>query len=209
MTRPSWFPPQASLLQRLAALAPCFAKARQGVAIVEFAVVLPVMLILLLGMMQVTTAIAIDRKLSLLTRALADLASRDATLDKATMDTIFAASSSILQPYDASRTQMVISSIKVTKVGSTALGTVLWSCGKNVSTGPDRLGPRTVGTTYQVPDGYESFSSFIVAETQMPFTPMVGYVFTGEVKLGQVSPWALRDTRSVDYVTLSNGCPSN
>ena len=190
-----------------------------GVAAVEFALILPVMVTMLLGMSEVTLGVNVDRKLTLLSRSLADLSSRSSSLSTAEMASIFAAGSAILRPYDATSAQMVVTSVSVTKSGSsTYSGTVDWSCGKNLSNRPSfetqaqfdaatNLQVRSKGSAYPVPGGFQSDTtkSFILVETLLPYKPLFGYVVTGTMRLRENTPWPVRD---VDRVTGPTTCPT-
>lgn len=192
-----------------------------GVAAVEFAMILPVMVTLLVGMSQVTLGVNMDRKLTLLSRAVADLTSRTGptsvvgTITTSDMSNVFSAASAIMRPYDATVVQMVVSSILVTQVGSLYIGTVAWSCGKNLTSyvptatqsDTTKLYPRLVGSTYVVPAGFQSSTtkSFILAETLLPYTPLFGYVMTGTINLHETTPWPVRDT---DVIVGPAPCPT-
>ena len=79
-----------------------------GVAAVEFAIVLPVMVMMYFGMTELHFGISTDRKITLLSRALADLTGRATTINSSDMDTIFAASTSVMAPYNAALASMVV-----------------------------------------------------------------------------------------------------
>src|ERR1700755_2034517 len=73
---------------------------RSGNAAVEFAVIVPLMLTMFFGTVELSNGVAVDRKVTLVARTLSDLTSQ--SLDKTSdteLENIFAASSSILSPY--------------------------------------------------------------------------------------------------------------
>ena len=85
----------AKLMSRLRDLA----RAQNGMAAVEFAVILPFMLTAYIGGVEIGDGVAIDRKVAITTRSVADLASRYTTIKNADMSTILGATSAIIQPY--------------------------------------------------------------------------------------------------------------
>lgn len=201
-------------LARLSLQAVAFRRAGQGVAAVEFAMVLPVMIAMLLGLTEVTSGVNMDRKLAILSRSLADLSARIPKITTAEMSNIFAAASAVMQPYGASTTQMVVSSVRVKQVGNAYQGEVQWSCAKNIPVKPagapadfgkDNLKAKTVGSAVNVPDGFQSNVSFILVETRLPYQPIFGYVITGTINLGESTPWPVRN---VDAVELTGSCPT-
>ena len=80
-----------------------FAVERRGLAAVEFAALLPVMATLYLGSVEVTTAVAIQRKVDLTARSLADLTSQFTAVSNADMTNILNSSSAIIAPYPSAR----------------------------------------------------------------------------------------------------------
>lgn len=178
-----------------------------GVAAVEFALVLPIMVTLLLSMSEVTAAVNVDRKLTLLSRSLADLSSRDKETSSATLDDVFRAASVIMQPFDASKMQMTISSMEVTKTGTNFTAKALWSCARGTNAA---IRPST--TTYtDVPLGFQNAtdtkkSYHMQIDVKLPYTPIFGKAITGTINLVENTPWPIR---SDGTVTLKDSCPSS
>jgi Flp pilus assembly protein TadG len=65
--------------------------------------VLPVMVLMYLGMTEMTFGVNTDRKITMLSRTLADLTGRATSVNKAEMDIIFAALTSVMAPTGATR----------------------------------------------------------------------------------------------------------
>lgn len=183
-----------------------------GVAAVEFALILPVLIVLLFGLFETTQAVTADRKLTLLARSLADLSSRDSEVTNSDMTTIFSASAAIMRPFDASGLEMVVTSVLVTRSGSTYTGTVDWSCGKNI---PAKLGgetqaaydartandlkPRNKNDTYTVPAGFQTTSTqaFMLVETMYPYVSPTGKMIIGTKRLHETVSWPVRTGSAV------------
>lgn len=96
----------------------------RGVAAVEFAIILPVMLALYLSTAVTTKAYMATRKVALVARALADIASRQSastgnpTVTNSDMTNFFAAAATIMAPYSSSTLKMTLSRIDVVKDSS-------------------------------------------------------------------------------------------
>ena len=188
-----------------------FRAATDGVAAVEFALVLPIMVTLLLGMSEVTHAVNVDRKLTLLSRSLADLSSRDRELTGAQVNDIFRAASVIMQPYDASKLQMTITSMSVQMPSAnTYTAKPLWSCARG--TGAQT---RPTTTTYtDVPLGFRNatgttestMSYYMQIDVKLPYSPMFGKALTGTINLTENTPWPVRVDRGVK---LTDSCPAS
>jgi Flp pilus assembly protein TadG len=182
-----------------------FRRSVAGVAAVEFALILPLMILIFLGMSELTAGINTDRKLTLLSRTLADLSSRGTQLDTSTISSIFGAARMVMQPYDSSKVLMVVTSVSVTTDSNgNATGKVDWSCalGPNATTAA-----RPKDSSYTVPGGFKTAQSFMLVETLLNYVPMFGGAFmgkTGGLRLAQTTPWPVR---SGTQVTLQGACP--
>ncbi len=173
-----------------------FARSRRGVAAVEFALVLPFMLVLYFGVVEVSQGVSADRKLTLLSRSLADLTGRVPSVTTAELDSIFAASTAVMHPYDTEGLGMSIASIVVKPVGSEGAvrGEVCWSEQRNGGGGL----PRTAGSTVDVPEGFRTpNTTYILAEVRKPYKPTIGYVVTGTLNLTEATPWPVRNVSEV------------
>ena len=86
---------------------------RGGMAAVEFAFVLPLLLATYVGMVNVAQMVMVNRKVTQLTLALSDLTARVASVSTSEVANIFNASETILLPYDSSKAKMMVASIVI------------------------------------------------------------------------------------------------
>ena len=178
------------LLQRLRA----FARAQGGMAAVEFAVTLPFLLTAYLGGVELGDGIAIDRKVAITTRAVADLAAQYTTIYNADMSNILGASSVIISPYSSSPLAVTVSEVTVDAKGN---ATVTWSDTLNGTA-------RAVGSSVSLPGtlgaATGSVYSYIWGEVSYGYTPKLGYVMTGTVNLSNQIFMSPRQSVSVTRV---------
>jgi len=147
-----------------------FARDKRGISAVEFAMLLPLMVTLYLGGVEVSQAVAIDRKVTLIARSLADLVAQATTVTNSDMSNILNATAAIVVPYQDSKLKIVVSSVVIDAQG---VAKVAWSDTKNGTA-------RAVGQTVTLPAALNTAStSLIWAESQYAYTPTIGYVITG------------------------------
>lgn len=148
---------------------------QQGAALIEFAFVLPIMLLIYFGIAEVAKGVMIDRKVTSLNRALADLTSQVDSIATADMTDIFKAARLIMKPFNDAAPQMIVASIVTDGAG---VAKVCWS---DASNGAKALKP---GDGFTLPSALRTpNTSFILARTSYTFTPTIGYVLTGPIAI--------------------------
>ncbi len=147
---------------------------RSAVSAVEFALILPVMLVLYIGGIQVSEALSINRKVGHVTSTLADLVTQSKSLTNSDMENIFDASSSVMAPYAAGPLEISVAEIHIDNNGN---ATVQWSDARNTNA-------PAVGSSVTLPTAIAVANSYVVAAVaHYPFTPSIGYVLTGSFDL--------------------------
>lgn len=77
-----------------------FCRCVQGVAAVEFGFIAPIMLIMLLGVVEVTRAVSIDRRFALVASTIADLVAREEELSAEDVNAIYEIVAQVMSPFD-------------------------------------------------------------------------------------------------------------
>src|SRR6266508_6873802 len=112
--------PRPSLSHYLARLG----RDQHGTSAVEFAMLLPLMITLYLGSVEVSQGIGIDRKVTLTARTVADLASQVTNITNSDMTNLLAASTAVMTPYPTSTLKITVSSVTIDAQGK---ATIAWS----------------------------------------------------------------------------------
>jgi Flp pilus assembly protein TadG len=161
---------------RLFALPAKFARHRGGLAAIEFAILLPVMLLLYLGAFEITQAIAIKRLVTLTASTVANITTQYASISQTeTMPGILDASATVLTPYPVGNATVVVSCIQINASGA---ATILWSQSLPAGNG------RTVGSSVTLPSGLDVPSSEVIwGETTYAYTPLIDYLHLGTMDL--------------------------
>ena len=146
----------------------------RGVSAVEFALLLPLMLTLYLGSVEISQGIAADRKVTLTARTVADLVSQTTSINNAEMNNSLNASAAVMAPYPAGNLKVTVTSVKIDAQGK---ATVDWSDAFNGT-------PRSKGSTVTVPTALNVPNSWLIwSEVQYAYTPTIGYVISGTLTL--------------------------
>jgi Flp pilus assembly protein TadG len=153
-----------------------FARDRDGVSAVEFAIVLPFMLTLYLGGVELGEGFSIKFKTTLAARTVTDLASQYVSITGTNMQNILGASSTVLSPYSTSGVTVTLTQLTVNASGK---GVVNWSCSLN-GTAYTVNTQRTMPANLQTPN-----ITVLYGEVTYPYTPSMGYAITGTFNIYQ------------------------
>ncbi|MBZ9966195.1 TadE/TadG family type IV pilus assembly protein [Mesorhizobium sp. BR1-1-2] len=91
-----------------------FIRDRRGIAAVEFALIVPILLIMYFITMEASQAIETSKKVSRIGSMVADLVTQQPTIVAADLDAIMKIGTSTLQPYNRSTPDITITAIQVT-----------------------------------------------------------------------------------------------
>jgi Flp pilus assembly protein TadG len=192
---------------------------RRGVAAIEFAMIVPVMLLLFFGTVEFSSAVAVDRKVTLIARTLSDVTSQSISVATADLNNFFTAGCAIMYPYAGpppctttnNPMTAVISELYVDPVTLTAK--VEWSVPYQggVALTPGQPPPATVLVvpTFLLVGG----TYLIVSQVTYNYVPAVNYMNllgtgTAGIKLSDVAYTRPRQGNCVVYPTPTSGATS-
>ncbi len=166
----------------------------EGMAAVEFAMLVPIMLACYLGVVELGQALTVNRRITDVANSVADLVAQSEKIQSSDIEDIYKIAEAILEPYDTSSLEIVITSVVADDENKT---TVDWSLAYNGGT------PKTQGSTYSLPvaDMTQPFSSVIIAEVKYSYDSPVSHYVTGPLDLEDT--FYLRPRKSLK-VTLEN-----
>jgi len=176
---------------RLRCLAADMLADRRGIAATEFAVIVPLMLVMFFGTVEFSSGVAVDRKVTLMARTLSDLTSQSISVTDTDLTNFFAASRGIMAPYSSTPTLSTISELYVDNSLNVR---VQWSRGS---------APRSAGTAVTIPTALKVAGTYLIfSEVSYRYVPAVGYVMVpAGVNLADVSYTRPRQSSCVLYAT--------
>jgi len=155
---------------------------RSGLAAVEFAMVFPMMLVMYFGVVEISSAISVDRKATQVARTLSDLTSQSVSVADADLINFGQAAKAIMTPYPASELKSSITEVYVDK--TTGVARVQWSRALTIdTTGTVTIAataPHNQGDIVVLPSGLvvaKAKGTYVIwSEVSYRYTPAVGYV---------------------------------
>jgi Flp pilus assembly protein TadG len=168
-----------------------FLRDRRGVAAVEFAIIAPIMIALLFGMIEIGEIVGADARARQVSSSLADIVSRDITIVDAEINDLDAAADALMFPYAATGLATRISSVEMTTPGQ---GRVLWSDARGMTA-------HAVGAAIAVPTTTGAVcpgASLVMAESRLDYSPPIAFVTS--ITSYQFSHRSVRCPRVIDPV---------
>jgi len=179
----------------------------RGLAAVEFALIVPLMLVMFFGTIEISSGVAVDRKVSMVAQTMSDLTSRYTSVTDTDMTNFQAIGDAMMTPYSATPLKATITQIYIDP--STGVARAQWSKGDS---------PRGLGSTVSVPAaliGKDSSNKIlsnqylIFSEVSYLYVPAVGYVMgKAGVTLSDQTYTRPRQSTCVFYGTAT-ACTTN
>src|SRR6202171_1568626 len=173
-----------------------------GIAATEFAFIVPIMLVIFFGTVEISSGVAVDRKVTLVARTLSDLLSQAgpppppapvssyAPADDTYLQNVFTAGIAILTPYCAVPATLQLTEIYV---DSNQVAKVQWSKAASVPTCNATQvtltnSTRSAGDTITIPPTLLVKQTYLIfSEVSYNYTPVgIGYVMKSNVIMSDV-----------------------
>lgn len=147
---------------------------RDGVAAVEFALVVPLLLLLYLGTMEISSGVSLNKRVARVASTTADLVSQQTEIDRQGLEAIMEVGESILFPYRADTPRITIVGIDVDDDHPDG-GQVVWSRRMNKDGSFDDGWP--AGDFTWVPNRLRIDESFLVmVRVEIKYLPLITWV---------------------------------
>lgn len=181
-----------------------FVASTRGVAAIEFAMVLPVLVLMFLASVDAGNAIAIYMKVRAATYTLGAITNQYSSIQTTDMTAITGATAAVLAPYSATPTIVVLTQIKAT---SASAATVSWSYS------PTSGHALAQGSSVTLPSNFAKNSCnstypcyLIYAQVSYTFTPTFGYFTTGNINLSDSLYVTPRSSTCIQYNNVPSSC---
>jgi len=178
-----------------------FVRGEDGVAILEFALIVPVLLLIYFGTVELTSLMRNLRKIDILSRTIGDTLSQRTMPTAAEVNDVFQVAPIILAPFDSTRVQMTVSAVGV--LGDAETGP-LQVCSSLASAGAP---VRTAGAAAPVADAdsmQPKGTRFLLIEISTTYKPVTGSAFFkdgGGFAITRKTLWPVRYGRR--YASMS------
>jgi Flp pilus assembly protein TadG len=166
---------------------------RRGVAAVEFALVVPVVIVVYLAGFEVMEAATVYRKVTDTTVQIANVTAQYTTMGASDVANVLNASSQIMTPYPTSNLTTVLSEVTTDNSGA---GQLTWTCSLTAGTVACNTTPGSV----TMPSGFQTpNTSYILAKTTYSYQPVIGGAFIKPISMTNQIFMLPRSSASIPY----------
>lgn len=163
---------------------------RSGTSLIEFALVLPVLVLLFTGTFQLNDALSVYRKVTTTSRTIADLTTQYTLVSDSDLDTILAASQQVMSPYSLAPASLTVTQVKIDALLN---ATVDWSRAKNGTA-------LTPGSTVNIPLGVKQpNTSLVLAKVVYTYSPLFGSGFIGPIPMTETMLMSPRASSTITH----------
>ncbi|KQP07406.1 MAG: pilus assembly protein [Methylobacterium sp.] len=189
-----------------------FARERDGVALVEFALLVPVLLLFYCGTVELTNVLRHARKLDILSRTIGESLSQRTQPTSAEIEDIFKAAAIVMAPYDGAELRMSVSAVGVGVVPQFG---PLQICSSAATPGAPLRVPGTPAPVVEAEAVQPAGSRLLLVEITATYRPVSGPVVFRDAVQGVVlerrTLWPVRYGRRYasqsPEIVLPNGLP--
>jgi Flp pilus assembly protein TadG len=163
-----------------------FFRRETGVAAVEFALVVPLMLSVYLGCTEAASLLTVDRKVQSVAGAVGDLVARsNKTIAQGQLEDYFLASTLIMAPYGTAGLVQTVTAVSIDDDGE---ATVLWSARYEDGALSNAVAEHLRGDPFDLPEEMKAIATgqtVIAAEVEYSYRPLLGVVFREALDLNR------------------------
>lgn len=160
--------------KRIRRLLQSWRKDRRGAAAIEFALVVPIMLVMYLGTIEISAGVSINRKVSRVASTVADLVTQQTTVTKNDLNGILEIGESILFPYTSDQPTITITAINV-KSSWPQGGKVAWA--RRLKDGSFDDAGLNKNTNTWVPVNLRIDDTFLIrVDAELDYIPIVNWL---------------------------------
>lgn len=160
---------------------------RRGMAAVEFALIMPIMVVLFAGVVEVTNFLMLDKKMIAATQSAADLVAQADSLSTSEMSDILTAAEMIMDPYPSANVALAVASVRFDSDGNAYED---WNQGIN--------GGAVTGSVSLAAGMGAADESVIIARMTYAYTPVFGQLIMSPRTLEELSFTRPRTSSFVD-----------
>jgi len=170
-----------------------FLPSTKGVAAVEFALILPLMLLIYLGTVEASRAISYHSRITSIAAALGDLVGQtESNLTENQLEDFFEAAQAIIAPYPSDGVQQKVSNIYVDDEGNTSR---IWFYSNGMDENNIELPQNIIDVSTE--------SYVIVSEVRLAYKPITSYIFPVDINFYQRFYHLPRSGNCIDF---ENSC---